>query len=326
MDEADPFSCFGDDDEDDDSEVIPDGSRQPATEAKEFSFNRDPHCGVLAFHPGTEQALLKHVENELLVQCQCTTDTTITDRSKFVLDSIDKFCLNRHWMMHVGNEKAKIIEKFMEECCVSHESKNGSLVVVELGTYCGYSSIMLARTLSRIRSDFHIYSVEVVSEHATVAQQMIRFSGFENKVSSLLLDPDRDTLVGLLKSKLPSDRIDFLFIDHDKSLYLSDLQQLEESGLVKKDSFVAADNVVFAIIDDYRQYVSDLVSRGHVQSKLEECFLEYSEPDCNGTESKKHLLKDGIGACFVGIPSLTNQLASLLAAHIAYVIRTLFQN
>jgi catechol O-methyltransferase len=305
MDEPDPFSCFGDGDEDEDPEVLSNDLPSQTPSEKGESVKRDPSCGILAFHSGTEQSLLKHVENELL-QCKETVDL-----AAFVLDSVDKFCLKRHWMMHVGNEKAKIMQKFVEQCCSSCPS-NRSLVFVELGTYCGYSSIMLARTLSRIGSDFHIYSIEVVGEHAQVAKEMIRFAGFEDKIDCLLLDPDKETLTALLKSKISTDFIDFLFIDHDKSLYLSDLQQLEVSGLMKKGCFVAADNVVFARIDEYRRYMSVLASKGHVKTQLEDCSLEYSEPDYDGDESKKVLLEDGIGTLLSGFVLLSVWMIGIL--------------
>ena len=101
-------------------------------------------------------------------------------------------------------------------------------------------------------------------------------------------------------------QIDFLFIDHDKSLYLQDLQSLENDGMIGEGTFVAADNVVFAKIDDYRDYMKDLAAKGVVETILEEGFLEYSEPErtrqqSSGsdtqpyeTEQRRELLRDGI--------------------------------
>lgn len=40
-------------------------------------------------------------------------------------------------------------------------------------------------------------------------------------------------------------KIDFLFIDHDKKKYGSDLQLLEDWGLIQKGTVVIADNILY---------------------------------------------------------------------------------
>jgi hypothetical protein len=104
--------------------------------------------------------------------------------------------------------------------------------------------------------------------------------------------------VSLLKSKLGDKTIDFLFLDHDKDAYLADLQKLEQT-LIVRGTHVAADNVIFAQIDNYRTYVNALASQGIVNTKLVEIQLEYSEPDAN--TSNRDALRDGIGESSVYI-------------------------
>lgn len=297
MSENDPFSCFGDDDEEEDVDQTHAESSDMGT--PEVVTTRDPSCGILAFHAGTEQALLKHVELGLGKRQREQTDD-VGDLATFVLDSIDDFCLKRHWMMHVGNEKAIIIQQFVEECCSASKKPDRPLLFVELGTYCGYSSIMFAKTLRDAGRQFHFYSVEVVVQNARVAKELIQIAGFEDNIDVLILDPDKESLVSLLnrtikKGPQADETIDFLFIDHDKSLYLSDLRQLEGSGWIKAGCFVAADNVVFARIDDYRQHMNSLASKGQVRTRLEESWLEYCQPDFDVDEAKTDLLLDGIG-------------------------------
>lgn len=280
-DEDDPFACFDtDDDELDTVDAI--ASDLLVTNMR----RRDADAGVLAFHAGTEQALVTHVEN------QCTSQE---DLSTQVLKMIDAFCLERHWMMHVGPEKAMILKSFLEECVAN--KKNMQFILAELGTYCGYSSIMFAQTLLEIKglSDFHIYTVEVNSQHATVAKRLIRLAKLEQHITVLRLDmaTTENQLINLLRSRLGDSMIDFLFLDHDKDAYLSDLKRLEEAGLISKGTYVAADNVIFAQIDDYRGYINELASMGVVESKLVKAQLEYSAPDA--TESNETKLQDGIG-------------------------------
>ncbi|KAG7340978.1 hypothetical protein IV203_022929 [Nitzschia inconspicua] len=78
------------------------------------------------------------------------------------------------------------------------------------------------------------------------------------------------------------------FLDHDKSLYLSDLQALERSHRIRRGTYVAADNVIFAQIDEYRQYMQRLSSHQVVTTRLEEGYLEYSSPE------RQHRTTEGI--------------------------------
>jgi hypothetical protein len=66
--------------------------------------------------------------------------------------------------------------------------------------------------------------------------------------------------------------------------------------MIRQGTYVAADNVVFARIDDYRSYVKHLATNGIVETKLEETYLEYSLPERLGSsiDITPHQLVDGI--------------------------------
>lgn len=270
----DPFACFED---------------EAASDAQDSRKVRDPDCGVLAFHSGTEQALLAHVQNQLIAEEQQTPNS--------VLATIDAFCIERHWMMHCGPEKAAILKDFVRQSVESRRAGSSKMAVVELGSYCGYSSIMLAQTLLEMNTVFHIYSVELDPVHASVADSMIHLAKLDQNVTVLRLDMagPESQLGTLLQSNLDKDKIDFLFLDHDKDAYLSDLKQLETAGLVGEGTYVAADNVVFAQIENYRTHVKQLAAHDIVETKLVESRLEYSDPDANAPNEAK--LCDGIGEC-----------------------------
>jgi catechol O-methyltransferase len=349
----DPFACF-DSSEDDESDAgpseIPDKTQRPRRqrqpqEEEEEAVERLPGNGVLAFHAGTEVALLHHVRTELSSGKKATRDLShsgsasedgendgdakrltttreIVGNAQRVLDLVDAYCMSRHWMMHVGPEKAKPLRKFIGDFLAEQEpSGDGSIATfVELGTYCGYSSVFIAKTVLEhcwsngkpIRNNsvggpstatdtndafsFHIYTVEVVEKFANVAKELIRLAGMEDYISIVLMkDPDaistaRDgeerSLSSKLKRRLPvctddaNAAIDFLFVDHDKSMYLPNLRELEDAGMIRKGTYVAADNVVFAEIDDYRNYMADRADKGIVATRLEDSLLvEYCQPD-----------------------------------------------
>lgn len=328
----DPFACF-DSDDDDESD---------AGQAKVVNqeIMREPSNGVLAFHTGTEIAMLHHVKSELAKKQEPNTqlsgiEATI-DRAQTLLEIVDKYCLSRHWMMHVGPEKAGPLQKFIEKALQEHQDNNSQqpFCIVELGTYCGYSSVFIAKTIlehslkhgkstevtsetTGDRFSFHIYSVEVVEKFAQVARELIQLAGMEKHVSLLLVkDPDaiaaairrgeedRYSLSSELLRRLPETKtkIDFLFVDHDKSLYLHNLQELEHTGMIQRGTHVAADNVVFAQIRDYREYMTNLAAKGIVSTRLEDSlFVEYCQPELGELEERteknaktKDMMRDGI--------------------------------
>ncbi|KAG7357727.1 methyltransferase domain containing protein [Nitzschia inconspicua] len=205
--------------------------------------------------------------------------------------------------------------------------------MLELGTYCGYSAIFLVKTLleeclqrqqQQARSDkdtgmttttvFRLTTVDVVEQHVKIAREMIRLAGVESYIDLVLLtqedddDDDDDhnhtnnNHLSLSSHPSVKDHYEFVFLDHDKSLYLSDLQALERTHRIRRGTYVAADNVIFAQIDEYRQYLQRLASHQVVTTRLEEGYLEYSSPErqhriMDGTPQSNdaaQLLKDGI--------------------------------
>jgi catechol O-methyltransferase len=287
--EDDPFACF-----DSDSDVP--NEKDPASNRKTYQVEcvRNPEYGVLALHAGTEHALLAHVRNDLR---QAKPPNRLQPEA--VLESIDRFCLQRHWMMHVGPEKGKLLEAFLKECLARRRSMGmeaPGFTLVELGTYCGYSAILWAKTLQDEGfRDFHVYTVDVNRANASVANSLIELAGLPSCISVLILDIEHDQKVcELLAEKGVIQGIDLLFLDHDKDAYLQDLQELEEMGMIRQHTHVAADNVVFASIENYRNYIEELASRGVVETMLVEVPVEYCGPDrieANNQES----FRDGIG-------------------------------
>ena len=304
MSDDDPFACFDSSDDESDAQEVGHDEQEPPP--KEETIARDPGNGVLAIHAGTEVAMLHHVKTEL-----AKNSNNNLQRAQTVLEIVDSYCLSRHWMMHVGPEKAGPLRKFINDALDQHATNhsNRSFTVIELGTYCGYSSIFIAKTilelcLEKAKDDFsfHIYSVEVVDKFAAVAKELIQLAHMEDYISVLLVkDPDvvaaavrsgeegeALSLSSELRKILPRPEIDFLFVDHDKSLYLPNLQELERNDMIRIGTHVAADNVVFAQIHDYREYMASLATKGIVTTRLEDAlFVEYCQPELGQLESNK---------------------------------------
>jgi hypothetical protein len=120
---------------------------------RQLLLSRPAACGVMAFHNGTEEALLLFVERYAQ-----------RGNPASVLDAIDSFCYGRHWMMHCGDKKVKYLEKALqlgrEKVKVTASGMNhcpvasSQLVCLEIGSYCGYSAVKIASTFGSSDNEF----------------------------------------------------------------------------------------------------------------------------------------------------------------------------
>jgi predicted O-methyltransferase YrrM len=246
--------------------------------------------------------------------------------SRRIMHSIDDYCMHEQWMYHIGQEKGMALSRFLLSSLEEwHRAGDGGddrgrkkFVCVELGTYCGYSALVLAVTLRRYQLErkqphrrggqpststtpfeFQIYTTEVSTKVLNVARSIFRLAGMEDCITPILLqgqecavvehdqrEDDDNDLSRVLRDRFSIPRINFLFLDHAKHLYLRDLENLERSKLIGRGSYVCADNVVFNRLDSYREHMHALEHGGGgvVETRLEEMNLEYSNN-----------LKDGMG-------------------------------
>lgn len=164
-----------------------------------------------------------------------------------ILKAIDLFC-SAYPQYRSGPIKGSILE--------SHVIKAKPEVALEMGTFVGYGSIRIARSLP---PNGRLLTIEGNKEQAAVAMEVINYSGLSEKV---------DVVVGLSSEVLPTllkrDEYDFVFLDHCKQCYLPDLELLESSNALKHGSLILADNVLIPTrLIDYLAHVqrSDLYSR-----------------------------------------------------------------
>lgn len=280
---SDAFACFGDDDEDEEEMFT---SIEDAHHRSHL-HTRDPSCGVLSFRAGTESSLLAHVANS--IKCRLSSPEK-------VLLAIDEYCRTRHWMMHVGPEKKAHLKKALEKALIEHKDGGSqSVVAVEMGTYCGYSAIVIGDILrgeatkygsSNEAPRFHLYSFEICQDFARVSREMVRLAGLEDFVTITLLGKNEIASDCLTSCRYCVDQIRFLFLDHDKDQYLRDLISFQNSGLLAMGSVVVADNVVFCGIDDYVDYVASLEQKKVITNITVNCMVEYVNDDADADEMK----------------------------------------
>ncbi|KAF4072574.1 hypothetical protein AMELA_G00264530 [Ameiurus melas] len=178
-----------------------------------------------------------------------------------VISAIDYFCKNSEWAMNVGDEKGSILDSVVTEVNPS--------TVLELGTYCGYSTVRIARLLS---PGTKLITLEFNPAYAAVARQIIAYAGLQDKVT--LVEGPSSELIPQIKERFGITTFDFIFLDHWKDRYLPDIKLFEECGLLRKGSVLLADNVICPGTPEYLEYVRN---SPHYESRYYPAHLEYTK-------------------------------------------------
>nr|DBA23097.1 TPA: hypothetical protein GDO54_014050 [Pyxicephalus adspersus] len=192
---------------------------------------------------------------------QFVLQNAIRGDPKSVIDNIDKYCSQREWAMNVGDQKGLILDNVLKE--------SNPNTVLELGTYCGYSTVRIARLL---KPGARFLTVEFNPAFAAVAKQIIEFAGLKDKVQ--VIEGNTQDIIPQLKKKYEVDKLDFVFVDHWKDKYLPDTQLLEKCGLLAKGSVVLADNVITPGAPEFLKYVRTC---GRYDCTNYPSFLEYMD-------------------------------------------------
>jgi len=161
---------------------------------------------------------------------------------------IDDFCYNHSFMINVGDEKGEILDRAVR--------RTQPRRLLELGTYCGYSALRMARVMP---SDAHLYSLELSPSNAEIARRIWDHAGVGDRVTVVVghLGDGGSTLDRLgTEHGFTDGTLDFVFIDHDKAAYLPDLQHILNRRWLHPGSVVVADNVKYPGAPEYRAYLT----------------------------------------------------------------------
>jgi len=176
---------------------------------------------------------------------------------------------------------AEMIKPFLRESIDRFrndaDSKGRRFTVLDVGCYCGYSAIFMAATIKEFAPnlDFHVISTEINPKHIGVANTLIQIAKLEEHITVVQTGSAETALAEHVGSK---QAVAFVFFDHAKDQYLTDLRVLENAGHIRKNTRVVADNVVVSeALASYREYVEDLADKGVTATKLEYTRLEYTE-------------------------------------------------
>ena len=129
--------------------------------------------------------------------------------------------------------------------------------LLELGTYCGYSALRMARAMPR---EARLYSVEFNTANAVIALRILAHAGVDDRVTVLVgtLGDGGETIRTLRREcNFTPGSLDLVFLDHDKNAYLSDLELILAERWLHPGSVVVADNILVPGAPAYRAHMRD---------------------------------------------------------------------
>lgn len=178
-----------------------------------------------------------------------------------VLAAMDRYAVEERFLMNIGPEKGPLVQELVGRL------PDGARVL-ELGAFCGYSSILWALALGR---DGRVLSVEKSGASVEASRAIVEFAGLSDRV---------EFVHGASSDVIPTleGPFDLVFLDHWKDLYEADLRAIEAQRLIRAGSVVVADNV--GPMFDPERYLEYVRTCGHYETEHRECTIEYSDaPD-----------------------------------------------
>jgi catechol O-methyltransferase len=163
--------------------------------------------------------------------------------------TIDEFAYRRKFLINVGDEKGKLLDDAI--------ARAKPKLALELGTYCGYGALRMARALG---PQGRLVSVEFAEANARIARAIIEHAGVADRVAVVVgTIGDGGTTLSRLESEhgLGPGTLDLVFLDHDKDAYLPDLGAIVERGWLHPGSLVVADNIKVPGAPEYRAYMTE---------------------------------------------------------------------
>ena len=165
-----------------------------------------------------------------------------------VLATIDRFAYETSFLINVGDEKGQLLDAAVQRA--------DPALALELGTYCGYGALRIARAAPAAK----VYSVELAAANADNARRIWVHAGVDDRVTCVVgtIGDGGRTLSALADEHgFGQGQLDFVFLDHDKDAYVSDLHSIVQRGWLHPGSIVVADNVKFPGAPKYRAYMRE---------------------------------------------------------------------
>jgi catechol O-methyltransferase len=164
------------------------------------------------------------------------------------LAAMDRFSYDKAMLVNVGDEKGAILDAAIRRA--------QPRLVLELGTYIGYGALRIARAAPQAR----VVTVELAAANADIARRIWAHAGVDDRITCVvgtIGDGGRTLDVLAAEHGFGKGVLDFLFIDHDKDAYLSDLLAIVDRGWLHTGATVVADNVKRPGSPKYRAFMRE---------------------------------------------------------------------
>ncbi|XP_067851863.1 transmembrane O-methyltransferase homolog [Heptranchias perlo] len=148
-----------------------------------------------------------------------------------VLSTLDEWCGRYECVTSTGPEKGKILDSMVQPVA--------PLRALELGTYCGYAAIRIARLLP---PGSKLYTVERDPKTADLAEGMMLMAGLKHTQFQVISGPPAEA-IPRFKPAYGVEAFDFVFLSQGRGEYLRELRLLVEAGLLVEGSVILADGV-----------------------------------------------------------------------------------
>jgi catechol O-methyltransferase len=161
--------------------------------------------------------------------------------------AIDHFAYNESFLINVGDEKGRILDEAV--------ARAKPKLLLELGTYCGYSAL---RTIRAAPSDAHLVTIEFNADNAAIARSIFEHAGIADRVTIVngTLGDGGSTVAKLRDAHgFARGKLDFAFIDHAKDAYLPDLELILREEWLRAGAIVVADNVKVPGAPEYHAFM-----------------------------------------------------------------------
>jgi len=173
-----------------------------------------------------------------------------------VLRALDRFARESRFLMNVGPEKGPWLEDEVRKI-------GPGARVIELGSYVGYSAILFSRNLGPAG---RLVSVDVSASASRIARQMAQLAGLAERCE--FVTGRSSEAIATLEGPF-----DLVFLDHWKTLYKPDMEQILERGLLGPGAVVIADNLGPMFGDN--PYLPWMRAREDFDSTFVEAHVEY---------------------------------------------------